>query len=347
MVMTNAARTGVLSRMSLARTTPRVASPALVIGLGSTACQITRQLEDNTAGWSQNDKNSIGFVYLDTREATRDEVSRGSQFIPLELPHFANLRDHRPWITECVPELKNLSLSREGALGLLANAGVAARYNYAGIRGHIDTLIQDICPYYEGKTYLRVHVVAFLGGGTIGALPVILAALAEARGTSYNFSTVLHLLVPQRGLSRDPDNSFPLQLRNAYAITEFLRAATGIAAGSGAHTGNDSFEITVYPDKRVRATGPHFDIALLHRSPKESVISQREHVARVVGDLIADAYGTGQDWWARYHETMREANKRIDARFGAISSKEVGLLDGFFDLTARQWLQHLWGPPRR
>ena len=84
MVMTNAARTGVLSRMSLARTTPRVASPALVIGLGSTACQITRQLEDNTAGWSQNDKNSIGFVYLDTREATRDEVSRGSQFIPLD-----------------------------------------------------------------------------------------------------------------------------------------------------------------------------------------------------------------------------------------------------------------------
>ena len=63
--------------------------------------------------------------------------------------------------------------------------------------------------------------------------------------------------------------------------------------------------------------------------------------------LKADAYGTGQDWWARYHETMREANNRIDARFGAISSKEVGLLDGFFDLTARQWLQHLWGPPRR
>jgi len=245
-----------------------------------------------------------------------------------------------------VPELKNLSLSREGALGLLANAGVAARYNYAGIRGHIDSLIGDICPYYEGKTYLRVHVVAFLGGGTIGALPVILAALAEARGTSYNFSTVLHLLVPQRGLSRDPDNSFPLQLRNAYAITEFLRAATGIAAGKGHHTGNDSFEITVYPDKRVRAIGPHFDIALLHRSPKESVIAQRAHVARVVGDLIADAYGTGQDWWARYHETMREANNRIDARFGSISSKEVGLLDGFFDLTARQWLQNLWGPSR-
>ena len=256
-MVTSEIRTGVLSRMSMARTTPRVASPALVIGLGSTACQITRQLEDNTVGWSQSDKSSIGFVYLDTREATRDEVSRGSQFIPLELPHFSNLRDHRPWITECVPELKHLSLSREGALGLLANAGVAARYNYAGIRGHIDSIIGDICPYYEGKTYLRVHVVAFLGGGTIGALPVILAALAEARGTSYNFSTVLHLLIPQRGLSRDPDNSFPLQLRNAYSMTHFLRATTGISAGDGHHTGNQFFEITLYTDKRVSALGPH------------------------------------------------------------------------------------------
>ena len=75
MVASNAARTGVLSRMSLSRTTPRVTSPALVIGLGSTACQFTREIDDNTAGWAQSDKNSIGFVYLDTREATRDEIS--------------------------------------------------------------------------------------------------------------------------------------------------------------------------------------------------------------------------------------------------------------------------------
>ena len=46
MVTSNAARTGVLSRMSLSRTTPRVTSPALVIGLGSTACQITRQIDE-------------------------------------------------------------------------------------------------------------------------------------------------------------------------------------------------------------------------------------------------------------------------------------------------------------
>ena len=176
----------------------RVASPSIVIGLGSTACQITRHLEDATSSWSASDRKSLGFLYLDTREATRDEINRAARFIGLNLPHFSNLRDMRPWITECVPELRHLSLSREGALGMLANAGVAARYNYANIRGHIDALIGDVCPYYEGKTYLRIHIVAFLGGGTIGALPVLLAALAEARGTAYNFSTVLHLLMPQR-----------------------------------------------------------------------------------------------------------------------------------------------------
>ena len=164
----------------------RVASPSIVIGLGSTACQIVQHLDDSTAGWSASDRKSLGFLYLDTREATRDEINRGSSFIGLTLPHFSNLRDMRPWITECVPELKHLSLSREGALGMLANAGVAGRYNYASIRGHIDSLIGEVCPYYEGKTYLRVHLVCFLGGGTIGALPVLLAALAEARGTAYN-----------------------------------------------------------------------------------------------------------------------------------------------------------------
>ena len=115
---------------------------------------------------------------MDTREATRGEISRAARFIPLVLPHFSNLRDMRPWITECVPELKYLSLSREGALGTLANAGVAGRFNYSDIRGHLDSTIEQICPYYEGITYLRIHIVAFLGGGTVGALPVLLAALS-------------------------------------------------------------------------------------------------------------------------------------------------------------------------
>ena len=39
---------------------------------------------------------------------------------------------------------------------------------------------------------------------------------------------------------------------------------------------------------------------------------------------------------------MREANNKVDARFGSISSKEVGLLEGFFNLTARQFLQTKW-----
>ena len=341
-MVTSAVRGTVISRLGGTRASQRVASPVVIIGLGSTACQITQHLEDLTGGWSTADRKSMGFLYLDTREATRDEISRASRFIPLTLPHFSNLRDLRPWITECVPELKHLSLSREGALGMLANAGVAARYNYAAMRGHIDALISEVCPYYEGKTYLRVHVVAFLGGGTIGALPVLLAALSEARGTAYNFSVVLHLLMPQRGMSRDPDNSYPLQLRNTYATLQFLRVATGVSAGEGNFTGSDTYHLTVYPDKKVEATGPHFDIGLMHRSPKDSIPAQQAHVARILLNLVADSWGTGQDWWARYHETMREANNKVDARFGSISSKEVGLLEGFFNLTARQYLQTKW-----
>ena len=320
----------------------RVSSPAVMIGLGSTSCQIVRRLEEVSAGWSYSDRKNLGFLYMDTREATRGEISRSARFIPLTLPHFSNLRDLRPWITECVPELKNLSLSREGALGTLANAGVAARFNYGSIRGHLDATIEEVCPYYEGVTYLRVHVVAFLGGGTSGALPVLLAALSEARGTSYNFSVVLHLILPQRGMSRDPESTYPLQLRNAYATLQFLRSITGIKAGKGKYTGKDFYTVTVYPDRRIDAPGPHFDMAVMHRSPKDSLPVQRVHVARILEDLVADAWGTGQDWWARFHETMREANNKEDARFGSISSREAGLLEGFFVQTARQYLQHQW-----
>jgi len=341
-MVTTAVKSNLISRLGGNRATQRVASPAVVIGLGSTACMITRHLEELTQSWNISDRKSLGFLYLDTREATRDEISRASRFIPLTLPHFSNLRDMRPWITECVPELKHLSLSREGALGMLANAGVAARYNYAAMRGHIDSLISEVCPYYQGKTYLRIHVVAFLGGGTSGALSVLLAALAEARGTAYNFSVILHLLLPQRGMSRDPDNSYPLQLRNAYATIQFLRSTTGVLAGQEKYTGKDSYMVTVYPDKTILAQGPHFDLALLHRSPKDSLPAQKAHIGRILENLVSDAWGTGQDLWARYHETMREANNRVDARFGSISSKEVGLLGGFFNLTARKFLQTRW-----
>ena len=335
-------RDAALPRTGSKKTVNRIASPSVIIGLGSTSCQIARRLDEVSAAWSFSDRKSLGFLYMDTREATRGEISRSSRFIPLTLPHFSNLRDMRPWITECVPELKNLSLSREGALGTLANAGVAARFNYGNLRGHIDATIEQVCPYYEGVTYLRIHVICFLGGGTVGALPVLLAALSESRGTSYNFSVVLHLVLPQRGMSRDPETTFPLQLRNTYSTLQFLRAATGVEVGKGEHTGKDSYSITVYPDKIINAIGPHFDVALLHRSPKDSLPVQRVHVARILEDLVADAWGTGQDWWARYHETMREANNSVDARFGSISSREVGLLEGFFVQTAKQYLQNLW-----
>ena len=335
-------REAALPRLGGNRYAQRIASPSVVIGLGSTGCQITRRLETVSSAWSLEDRKSLAFLYLDTREATRGEISRSARFIPLTLPHFSNLRDLRPWITECVPELKNLSLSREGALGTLANAGVAARFNYSSIRSHIDTTIEQVCPYYEGITYLRVHVVTFLGGGTSGALPVLLAALSDAKGTSYNFSVVLHLVLPQRGMSRDPEVTYPLQLRNSYATLQFLRAVTGVQSGQGKYTGKDTYSITVYPDRKINAQGPHFDVALLHRSPKDSLTVQRVHIGRILEDLVADAWGTGQDWWARFHETMREANNKEDARFGSISSREVGLLDGFFVQTAKQYLQHQW-----
>ena len=65
-------------------------------------------------------------------------------------------------------------------------------------------------------------------------------------------------------------------------------------------------------------------------------------MGRILENLVSDATGTGADLWARYHETMREANNKTDARFGSISSKEVSLLDGFFNLTARKYLQTHW-----
>lgn len=331
-----------MARLNANKNAQRVVSPSMVIGLGSTGCQIVRQLESTSEGWNLEDRKNLAFLYVDTREATRGEISRTARFIPLILPHFSSLRDMRPWITECVPELRHLSLSREGALGTFANAGVAARFNYSDIRGHLDSAIDEICPFYEGSTYMRVHIVAFAGGGTVGALPVLLAALSEVRGTARNFSVLLHLLLPQRGMSRDPDNTYQLQLRNAYVILQFLRSITGVQVGRGEHTGSDTFSITVYPDKRVEAIGPHFDVCLLHSSPRDSLPVQRNHTARTLESLIADAWGTGQDWWARFHETMREANSQADAKFGSISSRETGLIEGFFTQTAKQYLHNQW-----
>ncbi len=317
-------------------------SPSMVIGLGSTSCQIVRQLEAGTETWSSEDRKNLAFLYCDTREATRGEISRAARFIPLILPHISSLRDMRPWITECVPELRYVSLSREGALGTFANAGLAARFNYGDIRSYLDSAVEEICPYYEGTTYMRVNIVAFAGGGTIGALPVLLAALSEVRGTAYNFSVVLHLLLPQRGMSRDPNNTYQLQLRNSYVILQFLRSITGVQAGRGEHTGSDTFSITVYPDKRIEAIGPHFDVCLLHRSPRDSLPVQRSYTAGIVENLIADAWGTGQDWWSRFYETMREANSREDAKFGSISSRKTGLVEGFFTQAAKQYLHNQW-----
>ena len=84
-MVTQSVRSAVLSRMGGARAVQRVASPALIIGLGSTACSIVQHLDDSTSGWSVTDRKSLGFLYLDTREATRDEITRASRFIALTL----------------------------------------------------------------------------------------------------------------------------------------------------------------------------------------------------------------------------------------------------------------------
>ncbi len=133
-MVTSQVREGSGTQQNGLRGQQRVATPAIVIGLGSTSCHITRRLEELTVDWGTADRKSLGFLYLDTREATRAEIAKTARFIPMTLPHFSHLRDLRPWITECVPELKLLSLSREGALGMLANAGVAARFNYGSIK---------------------------------------------------------------------------------------------------------------------------------------------------------------------------------------------------------------------
>ena len=329
-------------RLNPNKSIQRIVSPTMVIGLGSTSCQIVHQLEETTQSWSLDDRRKLAFLYSDTREATRGEVAWADRFIPLILPHSSILRDMRAWITECVPELRYVSLTREGALGTFANAGVAARFNYNEIRGQLESTIDEICLFYEGITHLRVHILAFSGGGTVGALPVLLAALSELRSTAYNFSVVLHLLVPQRGMSRDPDNTYQLQLRNSYVILQFLRSITGVQVGRGEHTGSDTFNITVYPDRRIEAIGPHFEVCLLHRSPRDSLPVQRIHTAGILEALVADAWGTGHDWWARFHETMREANSQEDAKFGSISSMEIGLTEEFFKQTAKQYLQNQW-----
>ncbi len=77
-----------MARLNANKSAQRVASPSMVIGLGSTGCQIVRQLETTSEGWSFEDRKNLAFLYMDTREATRSEISRAARFIPLILPHF-------------------------------------------------------------------------------------------------------------------------------------------------------------------------------------------------------------------------------------------------------------------
>jgi hypothetical protein len=288
---------------------------------------------------------------LDTREETSKNISRKSSFVSLALPRHQNLDPTLAWITECVPELGALDKTREGALGLLAYGGLGIRFHWDDVIGKLDGLIESVSPYYEGETRVKVHIVGFLGGGTIGALPVLLAALGQVTRSVYEFNTIVHLVLPQPRMSRNRYETYQRQLRNSYVIAQFLRVASGATPVSG-RSGNNGFPdmepentnytVTVYPDRVVHAVGPHFDLALFHRAPKDDISVQTEYVARSVATLLADGADIGADWWGRHSEFMRDSTSEVDARFGSATSREFGFLDDFFGRAAHEYIQSRW-----
>ena len=72
-MVSSALRGAAMPRLGANKTTNRVASPSVVIGLGSTSCQIVRRLEEVSSSWSFSDRKSLGYLYMDTREATREK----------------------------------------------------------------------------------------------------------------------------------------------------------------------------------------------------------------------------------------------------------------------------------
>ena len=63
-MVTSVVDSNLLSRVDSTRSAPRIASPAVIIGLGSTGCQITQNLENTTSSWSATDRKSLGYLYL-------------------------------------------------------------------------------------------------------------------------------------------------------------------------------------------------------------------------------------------------------------------------------------------
>jgi hypothetical protein len=329
-------------------------TPALVVGLGTTACGVVGQCEAIIGGrdWSDDDRRRTDFLFLDTREATGKSTPTGSSFVSLDIPSFDNLQSNSPWITECVPTLDVLERGREGALGRLSYGGLGIRYRYWDVKEEINRLVRKISPIYDGETRVKVHIVCFLGGGTIGALPVLLAALSQQKtATQFEFETLIHLLEPQQNMSRNEYETYQRQLRNAYIMTQFLRVASGATPdtpGNGNNgipslkSGDTSYAVTVYPDRVIEARGPHFDHAILHRSPEDDVQVQKEYVARMICNLVADGIGIGADWWGRHTELMRDSTNEVDARFGSLTSRELGILDNFFKSAADKFIQSRW-----
>lgn len=323
----------------------RVAEPCFVISLGTTGCKIGYGLQTKTSDWSQEDKKKLRFLYMDANADTAGIVPQGS-FIPLSIPHLQGLTGTEGWITECLPELRFIPTSGKGALRHLSFGGLFARYQYSEISNHIATGIEALAPIYGDKTSIRTHIISFLGGGTIGALPVLLAALSNANKAPYHITTILHLVLPDKNMKGQTDNIYQHQLRNAYVMLEFLRFAGGAALPPvEGDVISDAYTTEVFPNKQIKAIGEKFALALLYATPAPSRGEdvQAAYVARNIEHLIADASGIGQAFWPRFEEDMvGEDVENPGRRFGSANSREIALPDEFFTMAAKRHLQRLW-----
>lgn len=309
----------------------RVNTPAILIFWGSTSCDIGVHIEESISDWCSEDRERLRFWYADT--APRDNAS--TNFLHLDIPNRFDEFSPAPWIIECAPSAKHVTLTKNGSHGILANAGVAARYHYSGIRDQVEAMIREVGR--DEDPDVRVHIVAFLGGGTVGGLEVLLAALSQCSRDIRRLTVVLHLLMPQRHMIRRPmpDTWYSQQLRNAYQIFQTLRTAL-----------SQDYLVTTYPNnEQAHYQAPSLELAILHQPDVEDVPQQNRYVARLLADLLADRWGFGQFWWDRYKQAQEqtiEGGADLEARLCSISCREINLPSRFFDMAAKKYLCRKW-----
>ena len=312
-------------------TPKRVAAPSVLVFLGSTCCQLGASMHQRMESWRAEDKQRVGFVFMDTNQNTERILPKGAIFVRLYGgPRFAQRRPE-PFFTEMVDDPGRLDMDVIGAHGRLANSAVAARSSYMSIEQQLRNVIGDVDPPHEGTLGVKVHVVAFLGGGTIGSLPVILGALSTIKQQSINTRVFLHLIVPDRGMIEDPEYWLPQRMRNSYATCQFLRLVC-----------SETRTMPVAGNAQVGVSPNCFELAFLYQSPAPDIKPQASYIARNLEMLVVDGWGGGESWIARYKEAAAKGSHNQDARFASINSREVTLLDGFFENTAKMYMQEKW-----